>query len=158
MDNKTNLKIADFTSKIATETQRDSSSMTTMAVVTMAFLPGTFVSALFSMFFFETSTLPNGRTSVSVGDSWWLFPVITISLTTSVFAIWHIWRTRRNAREMNELRRMEHSPYNRPVAIGWRHLTLSTIGRLYRVVRMAFSPSKVLRRSPPDVSLILNRP
>jgi len=33
-DNKTNLKIADFTSKIATETQKDSSSM-----ITFVFLP-----------------------------------------------------------------------------------------------------------------------
>lgn len=72
-----------------------------------------FVQALFSMVFFETSTLPDGRTSLSVGASWWLFPAITIPLTIAVFAIWHIWRTRRNTRQMNELRRMGE-PYDTP--------------------------------------------
>jgi hypothetical protein len=44
MDNRTNVKIGKLTSKIAKETQRDSSSMITIAAVTMFFLPGTFVS------------------------------------------------------------------------------------------------------------------
>ncbi|KAF8963527.1 hypothetical protein BDZ97DRAFT_1820355 [Flammula alnicola] len=43
-DNRTNLDIAKLTSKIAVSSQRDSSSMITMAAVTMFFLPGTFVS------------------------------------------------------------------------------------------------------------------
>lgn len=44
MDNRTNVEIGKLTSKIAKETQRDSSSMITIAAVTMFFLPGTFVS------------------------------------------------------------------------------------------------------------------
>ena len=44
LDSRTNLDIANLTSKIAVETQRDSSSMITIAAVTMLFLPGTFVS------------------------------------------------------------------------------------------------------------------
>lgn len=43
-DSHTNLDIANTSKKIAEETQKDSSSMITIAAVTMFFLPGTFVS------------------------------------------------------------------------------------------------------------------
>ena len=43
-DNRTNLKIANASAKIAQETRKDSSSMITLAALTMLFLPGTFVS------------------------------------------------------------------------------------------------------------------
>ncbi|KAL8689319.1 MAG: hypothetical protein Q9218_004983 [Villophora microphyllina] len=44
VDSRTNLEIANLTSKIAVDAQRDSSSMITIAAVTMVFLPGTFIS------------------------------------------------------------------------------------------------------------------
>lgn len=44
VDNRTNLEIANLTSKLAADARRDSSSMITIAAVTMVFLPGTFVS------------------------------------------------------------------------------------------------------------------
>jgi hypothetical protein len=44
VDNRTNLQIAELTSKISQEAKRDSSSMITIAAVTMVFLPGTFIS------------------------------------------------------------------------------------------------------------------
>jgi hypothetical protein len=43
-DNRTNLDIATTSKEIALETRKDSSSMITIAAVTMFFLPGTFVS------------------------------------------------------------------------------------------------------------------
>lgn len=43
-DSRTNLAIADLTAKIAKDAQRDSSSMITIATMTMVFLPGTFIS------------------------------------------------------------------------------------------------------------------
>ena len=48
MDSRTNLEIANLTSKIARDAQRDSSSMITIAAVTMIFLPGTFISLSFT--------------------------------------------------------------------------------------------------------------
>ena len=48
-DNRTNVKIGKLTSRIAQETQRDSSSMITIAAVTMFFLPGTFISVTYSL-------------------------------------------------------------------------------------------------------------
>ncbi|PPQ93028.1 hypothetical protein CVT25_006210, partial [Psilocybe cyanescens] len=97
-DSRTNLEIAELTSKIAVSTQRDSSSMITMAAVTMFFLPGTFVSALFSMVFFDTQ-----GNSLSVGSQWWLFPVITIPLTIAVFVAWVLWQRRRNRKDLQSL-------------------------------------------------------
>lgn len=49
MDNRNNLDIANLTSKIAIETKRDSSSMITIAAVTMIFLPGTFISVSYPL-------------------------------------------------------------------------------------------------------------
>ncbi|TFK41430.1 hypothetical protein BDQ12DRAFT_677968 [Crucibulum laeve] len=95
-DSRTNLDIANLTAKIAVETQRDSSSMITMAAVTMFFLPGTFVSAVFSMVFFNSGFDSQGRPVVSVAPQWWYFPVITIPLTILVFFIWVLWRRWRN--------------------------------------------------------------
>ncbi|PPQ90502.1 hypothetical protein CVT25_014185 [Psilocybe cyanescens] len=98
-DSRINLDIARLTSKIAVSTQRDSSSMITMAAVTMFFLPGTFISALFSMVFFDTQD--NGALTVS--KQAWLFPAITIPLTIVVFVLWVVWqryRSRVDARSL----------------------------------------------------------
>ncbi|KAF6754143.1 hypothetical protein DFP72DRAFT_1170586 [Ephemerocybe angulata] len=94
-DSATNLEIAHFSSRIAAETHNDSSSMITMAALTMLFLPGTFVSAIFSMVFFQTTTVEGGR-ALSVAPSWWLFPAATIPLTLMVFVVWHLWRRYRS--------------------------------------------------------------
>lgn len=43
-DNRLNQNISNLTTEIAQQTQRDSISMSTLASITAAFLPGTFVS------------------------------------------------------------------------------------------------------------------
>lgn len=101
-DNRTNLKIADLTTKIATETQKDSSSMITIAALTLLFLPGTFVAAIFSMPFFQTSS-PESGAHLSVAHSWWLFPAITIPFTILVIGIWSLWRMWRDKRQNLDL-------------------------------------------------------
>lgn len=60
----------------------------------MLFLPGTFVSAIFSMVFFDTSS--NSTFGLSVSPGAWLFPAVTIPLTALVFASWHLWQLQRN--------------------------------------------------------------
>ncbi|KJA25348.1 hypothetical protein HYPSUDRAFT_424495 [Hypholoma sublateritium FD-334 SS-4] len=77
------------TASIAKSTQQDSSSMITMAAVTMFFLPGTFVSALFSMVFFNADP---SNTGLLVNSQLWLFFVITVPLTVAVFLTWELWR------------------------------------------------------------------
>ncbi|KAF8148423.1 hypothetical protein B0H34DRAFT_736978 [Crassisporium funariophilum] len=92
VDSRINLKIARLTSKIAVASQRDSSSMITVAAVTMFSLPGTFVSALFSMVFFNFQSNSNGESFLALGPQWWLFPLITIPLTIVVFGTWIFWQ------------------------------------------------------------------
>jgi len=93
-DNRTNLGIAKVTSNISVITQRDSSSMITMAFLSMVFLPGTFVSAIFSMGFFDSKSTESGRESLIVGKKWWLFPAISIPLTIVVLLVWFLWQRR----------------------------------------------------------------
>ncbi|KIJ36198.1 hypothetical protein M422DRAFT_782343 [Sphaerobolus stellatus SS14] len=98
-DNRTNLEIARLTGDIAVDTQKDSSSMITMAAVTMFFLPGTFVSALFSMVFFNIDFGPNGESIFSVSNKLWYFAVVTVPLTLAVFIVWLAWKRQRIAKK-----------------------------------------------------------
>lgn len=74
-DNRTNLDIARNSKAIAEETRKDSSSMITMATLTMLFLPGTFVSVSHCPIFLPLSSeSPKVRivlsfSSLTVSDS-----------------------------------------------------------------------------------------
>ncbi|KAH8586663.1 hypothetical protein B0O99DRAFT_695296 [Bisporella sp. PMI_857] len=87
----TNLSIAGLTKDIAQDTAQDNSSMITIATMTMLFLPGTFVSALFSMVFFNSGT--------QFDKSWmWLYFAITVPLTGIVFGFYMYWVSKKRAR------------------------------------------------------------
>ncbi|EAU81740.2 hypothetical protein CC1G_12121 [Coprinopsis cinerea okayama7 len=60
-----NHKMAAFSSQLATDARRDSSSMTTIALVTMLFLPGSFVASFFSTQFVNIIESDNGT------STWW---------------------------------------------------------------------------------------
>ncbi|CAA7271269.1 unnamed protein product [Cyclocybe aegerita] len=96
-DSRTNLDIAWSMGWISFSAQRDSSSMIIIAAVTMFFLPGSFVSALFSMVFFNSESKEDGQMRLIVAPQWWLFPAIAILLTILVFIAWVVWRKRRNS-------------------------------------------------------------
>jgi hypothetical protein len=68
-DNKLNVQISNATTAIARDAQRDSSSMITIAAVTMFFLPGTFICVsnpqLFSIFYLEGITNCSISTRIS---------------------------------------------------------------------------------------------
>ena len=92
---KTNIEIANTSKEIASATLKDSSSMITIATMTMLFLPGTFVSAILSMAFFNNGTDTSGQPTLTVLPQWWIFPVTTIPLTLLVFGLWRIWQQKR---------------------------------------------------------------
>ena len=94
-DNRTNIEIANTSKQIASATLRDSSSMITIATMTMLFLPGTFVSAILSMAFFNNGTDTSGQPTLTVLPQWWIFPATTIPLTLLVFGLWRIWQQKR---------------------------------------------------------------
>ena len=76
---------------IAMASKRDSSSMKTLAAVTVTFLPGTFVASLFSMSMFNWQA-PDGRV---VTAKFWIYWAITAPLTLITIGIWYAWVSRR---------------------------------------------------------------
>lgn len=94
---RTNTTIQGLTAEIAEEAQRDSSSMITIATMTMIFLPATFVCALFSMVFFSWGPDGNGNEIFHVSPWLGLFPAVTVPLTLLVIFLYRYWRKRRTA-------------------------------------------------------------
>ncbi|KAF2971315.1 hypothetical protein GQX73_g2262 [Xylaria multiplex] len=74
--------------KIALATQSDSLSMKSIALVTLAFLPPTFVCAIFSMSFFDY----NADSGWAFSDKFWLYWVFAIPTTLLTAAAWYFLR------------------------------------------------------------------
>ncbi|KAL4778538.1 hypothetical protein BJX76DRAFT_362627 [Aspergillus varians] len=70
----------------------DSNMMKTVAVVSMVYLPGTFVSGLFGTNFFSFQAEP-GNTWLTA-DEFWLYWAVTIPLTLLTLGIWALWHWR----------------------------------------------------------------
>ncbi|KAH7381533.1 hypothetical protein BKA66DRAFT_464397 [Pyrenochaeta sp. MPI-SDFR-AT-0127] len=74
----------------------DSGAMRTIAVVTMAFLPPTFLSAIFSMSFFNyTPSQGDESGGWSVSDKFWIYWAFAVPLTCMTLATW-FWRQKRH--------------------------------------------------------------
>lgn len=93
------------TVRIAQATQNDSAAMRAVAVVTLVFLPSTFVSTFFSMSFFSGGGSSGG--TGGIGGGWgmsgmvWLYFVITVPMTGMAMLVWFWWE--RRYRELNSL-------------------------------------------------------
>ncbi|KAL5322616.1 hypothetical protein ACEPPN_010589 [Leptodophora sp. 'Broadleaf-Isolate-01'] len=97
-DSKTNIELAKSSAaiakaskedgavmrQIALETKKDSSAMKTIAMLTMFFLPGTFVAAIFAMPVFEW----DGSGSPVFRSGFKRYWAITVPLTVTVFLLW----------------------------------------------------------------------
>lgn len=87
-DQNQNIRIANDTQILARESKRDSTAMKAIAFVTMIFLPGTFLSSVFSMDLFtwnapHDSDVVNGRI--------WIYWATVIPLTIVVVAFFLLW-------------------------------------------------------------------
>ncbi|GES64126.1 hypothetical protein ATEIFO6365_0008019600 [Aspergillus terreus] len=81
---------------IAEASQRDSEAMKTIAIMTMFYLPASFVATLFSMGIFNFD-FENGRKgTISLSTSWWIYAVVTIPLTISTFLFFWYMHGRKN--------------------------------------------------------------
>ncbi|KAI0019686.1 hypothetical protein F4780DRAFT_780180 [Xylariomycetidae sp. FL0641] len=83
-----NAKLASVSSRIAVQTKHDSSSMKTIAVVTMVFLPATFFATLFDL-----PSLDWASAQV-VQDSFWIYLAFTIPTTFLVIVAWFLLNRR----------------------------------------------------------------
>jgi Mg2+ and Co2+ transporter CorA len=82
-DQSIDIDIAKASKSIALESRRDGSSMKTLAVVAMVFLPGTFIAAFFAMPLFAWQA-PNSQV---VYKRVWIYFLVTIPLTAFTCAV-----------------------------------------------------------------------
>ncbi|POR34676.1 Uncharacterized protein TPAR_05130 [Tolypocladium paradoxum] len=92
-DSLHSLKLSQSTHEIAYFSYRDSSSMKTLAVVTMFFLPGSFISALFSTPCFEWASVDHLSNDIGVKPTpqFSLYCAIAIPLTVVTFMLYFLW-------------------------------------------------------------------
>ncbi|KZO94461.1 hypothetical protein CALVIDRAFT_556271 [Calocera viscosa TUFC12733] len=87
-DNTLNLSVATDSKELAIASKMDSSSMKSIAVLTMVFLPGSFIANLFSMPLFNWNA---GVEDSILTARYWIYLVVTLPLTAAVLAIWIFW-------------------------------------------------------------------
>ena len=68
---------------------RDSKLVRGIAVVTMFFLPATFVATFFSMVFFSADNVEGFQ--LKVKSSFWIYPAVTVPLTLAVITLFAAW-------------------------------------------------------------------
>lgn len=81
--------------QMARAMQQDSAAMRTISVLGLVFLPGTFVSAVYSMSFFQCS-MDNepGVAAWSVSSEFWIYWATAIPLTVITVVIWYLCQRR----------------------------------------------------------------
>ncbi|KAI1490376.1 hypothetical protein F5X96DRAFT_679103 [Biscogniauxia mediterranea] len=88
-DARISAELAKASKDLAEAAKKDSSSMKTIAVMTMLFLPGTYFAALWAV-----PSLQWGQPGV-IQDDFWVYWAFTLPCTIVVFAVWlwlHRWR------------------------------------------------------------------
>ncbi|MCJ1404063.1 hypothetical protein MMC11_007288 [Xylographa trunciseda] len=104
-DSKANTDIARASRSIALASQRDSASMKTIAVLTMAFLPATWVAALFAMPLFNWRAAPGDPV---LQGYFWIYWAVICPLTTAVLFLWWQWKEWRNRKDVAENEALEN--------------------------------------------------
>ncbi|KAI5923696.1 hypothetical protein F4810DRAFT_701134 [Camillea tinctor] len=86
--------VSQYDSGIAVEMGRvaqvDSRAMRTVSSLTLVFLPPTFISAVFSMSFFDFDGGDGGGWAVS--DKFWIYWVCAVPITVLTSVLWYFWR------------------------------------------------------------------
>ncbi|KAE8349437.1 hypothetical protein BDV28DRAFT_60942 [Aspergillus coremiiformis] len=72
--------------------QSDSAMMKTIAVVSLVYLPGTFVSGIFGTNFFDYQS--GAADSLEMAKNFWLYWVVTLPLTLATVVVWALWHYR----------------------------------------------------------------
>ncbi|KAJ0108555.1 hypothetical protein J7T55_002159 [Diaporthe amygdali] len=87
-DTRTNQKISSSNLEIARATREDGQQMRSIAMLTMIFLPATFVASLFSMSFFDWNP-DQGKKILS--PYIWMYVVLTAGLTGLTLTLWYFF-------------------------------------------------------------------
>jgi Mg2+ and Co2+ transporter CorA len=65
--------------------------MKAITLLTMAFLPATFVATIFSMGFFDYSLNGRNEMELKVAPQVWMYVVVTVPLTLLVLGVCALW-------------------------------------------------------------------
>ncbi|KAL4918890.1 hypothetical protein BDW62DRAFT_217364 [Aspergillus aurantiobrunneus] len=86
--------------KMAKYAMHESAAMSTISVVTMLFLPGTFIATILGTNIITGPSRGEGdeprNMRLLVSSQWWILLVVTVSLTIATFIGWHWMRKRSN--------------------------------------------------------------
>ena len=82
---KQSQRTADESKNVAVETRRDSTSMKTIASLTMVYLPSTFAASIFSTGFFS---VPGSGSTLVVSSAIWKFIIVAAILTSITIGVW----------------------------------------------------------------------
>ncbi|ODM19100.1 hypothetical protein SI65_05717 [Aspergillus cristatus] len=87
LQNEINLAFNIVSQNLGTNAQGDNAMMKTVAIVSLLYVPGSFVSSVFGMNFFDMGS----ENEFTVSNKFWIYWVITIPLTAVTVLIWAIW-------------------------------------------------------------------
>jgi len=100
-ESKHGAAISEASKNVAEASWQDSRSMKTVSYLTMAFLPTTFVSAIFSTTVFD---FQNWTTREVVSPGWWVLLLTSGLVTVLTLSIWFVYQQRERERIKRELR------------------------------------------------------
>ncbi|KAK4497465.1 hypothetical protein PRZ48_011916 [Zasmidium cellare] len=82
-----------ISAQIAHAAQVDSRAMRTISILGLVFLPGTFISAIFSMSFFNFNPGSQDQPARwAVSDKFWLYWIVAIPVTALTVVVWWTWQ------------------------------------------------------------------
>lgn len=91
----------DVNIEIARATRADSVAMKTIAIVTLTFLPATYVSALLGMNLFNFDPNAHGG-HITYSPDLWIYFLASVLLSFLVLAIWWVWQRREDMAEKSK--------------------------------------------------------
>ena len=93
-ETRVGIAVAEDSRTLASASKEDSTAMKTIAAVTIVFLPGTSVAALFAMPLFEWNAIGDSKI---VSNRFWIYWAVTVPLTCLTLLFWVLW-TKQQAR------------------------------------------------------------
>lgn len=97
-DAKVSIKIAETSKSIAEAARKDSLAMKTIAYLTLAFLPTTVVSAIFSTTVLDFQNWPRKNSAPPVVSSgWWIYALTCALTTATTLFIYFFWPGNQNS-------------------------------------------------------------
>jgi hypothetical protein len=74
--------------KLASIARRDNATMKALALIGVLYLPGTFISGIFGMSFFNYNPPNNNSAEWMMSDKFWIYWAITIPVTIFTVMLW----------------------------------------------------------------------